>query len=402
MWLDNSFPGRRDGPPSEEAYRKACLKLPSEMLREAAVESHRQARSDKDELYGGMRVLLFDGSKCIIPRTEETVEAYGLGSGSTGEAYYPQIHFVGMMDLASGTFSDMNFDNGAPAERRIMLEHAHANRERTLYLCDAGFNGMLHIYLTVRSGHHILMELKMGNLADDFRKSRKRSAVVAITLTRVHLLNHPEYSHLEGTTFKVRLVRTIGTSKLRSRVLITTLLDEKLYAWFDLAKLYLQRWRIELAFRHLKSQMRIEHIRKRSLLRIRQLLWTTVIFYNLSSIIRNRLKKPVLFPEKEKIKIFCFSFILDMSCRFLSAAIFPQKGWKMQLERCMKAMRNCWFLYEPWRVRPKIRQFPSSIFTRCKSTQIKEEFRKCEAVKEDMVLLGIAYGMLSPRNKKAA
>ncbi len=28
--------------------------------------------------------------------------------------------------------------------------------------------------------------------------------------------------------------------------------------------------------------------------------------------------------------------------------------------------------------------------------------RKCETMKVDMVLLGIAYGMLSPRNKKAA
>ena len=143
MWLDNCFPDRKEGPPSEEAYRKACLKVPVEMVIEAAVENHR---------------------------------------------------------------------------------------------------------------------------------------------------------HLVGTKFKVRLVRTIGTSKLRSRVLITTLLDEKLYKWFDLVRLYLQRWRI----------------------------------------------------------------------------------------------------------RPKICQFPSSIFTRCKSTQRQEEFRRCEAVKEDMILLGIAYGMISPKSEKVA
>ncbi len=148
------------------------------------------------------------------------------------------------------------------------------------------------------TGHHMLMELKMGKLAEDFRKSRKRSAIIEVTLTRV---------------------------------LITTLLDEKLYKWFDLARLYLQRWRIELAFRYLKSQVRIEHIKKTSLLRIRQFLWAAIIFYNLTASIRNNLKRPKLFPEKEKIKIFCFSFILDMSKHFLSAAIFPTRGRKCTL-----------------------------------------------------------------------
>jgi len=402
MWLDNCFPNRKEGPPSEEAYRKACLKLPVEMVAEAAVETHRQARSDKDELYNGMRVMLVDGSRCIIPRTEETIAAYGLGSGTTGDAYYPQIYLMGFMDLASGTFADMDFDNGAPHERQLMLEHAEENTEPTLYISDAGYNGMAHIYMVARTGRHILMELKMGKLVEDFRKSRKRSAIIEVTLTRVHLLNYPGHGHLAGTKFKVRLVRTIGTNKLRSRVLITTLLEEKLYTWFDLARLYLQRWRIELAFRHLKSQVRIEHIQKKSLLRIRQLLWASIVFYNLAATIRNNLKRPKLFPEKEKIKIFCFSFILNMSKHFLSAAIFPQWGQKMHLQRCMKAMHNCWFLYEPWRIRPKICQFPSSVFTRCKLTQKEEEFRRCEAVKEDMILLGIAYGMISPKREKAA
>ena len=402
MWLDNCFPDRKESPPSEEAYRKACLKVPVEMVIDVALESHRQARSEKDELYNGMRVILADGSRCIIPRTKETVEAYGLGSGTTGDAYYPQISFQGFMDLASGTFADMNFDNGTPHERQLMLEHAEKNTEPTLYISDAGYNGMAHIYMVGRTGHHILMELKMGKLVEDFRKSRKRSQIIEVTLTRAHLVNYPGQGHLAGTKFRVRLLRTIGTNKLRSRVLITTLLDEKLYKWFDLVRLYLQRWRIELAFRHLKSQIRIEHIKKTSLMRIRQLLWAAIAFYNMASTIRNRLKKPKIFPEKEKIKIFCFSFILDMSKKFLSAAIFPQRGQKLNLQRCVKAMRNCWFLYEPWRIRPKICQFPSSVFTRCKSTQVEEEFKKCEAVKGDMILLGIAYGMLSPKREKVA
>ena len=331
MWIENCFPNRKEGPPSEEAYRRVCLKLPVEMVIEAAAESHRQARSDKDELYHGMRVIIVDGSRCIIPRTKETIEAYGLGSGTAGDAYYPQIQLEAFLDLTTGTFSDMNFDNGVPRERQLMIEHAEKNTESTLYISDAGFNGMAHVFMLARTGHHILMELKTGKLVDDFRKSRKRSAIIEVTLTRGHLLNYPEHRHLVGTKFKVRLVRTIGTNKLRSRVLITTLLDEKLYNWFDLVRLYLQRWRIELAFRHLKSQVKIEHIKKTSLLRIRQLLWAAIIFYNLAASIRNNLKRLKLFLEKVKIKYSVSrSYLICPSISCLRQ-YFPKGGRKCTL-----------------------------------------------------------------------
>ena len=350
----------------------------------------------KDKLYEGMRVVLVDGTKIIIPRTEETIEAYGLGSGSTGDAYYPQIHAGGFFDLVTGTFADVNFNHGDPAERQIMLEDATSNQEETLYVGDAGYNGMAHVYLMTKTGHHLLMELKMGALAEQFRKTGKRSTIVEIKLTRSHLKNYSK--DLVGTTFKIRLIRTKGTSKLRSRILLTTLLDEKRFKWLDLAKMYLQRWRIELAFRHLKVTIRIEHIRKSTLHRIRQLLWGAIILYNLSAMIRNKLKYPTLFPEKEKVKLYCFEFIIQQSELFFLAATRCVNRDKEEITRRLKAMKNCWFLYEPWRVRPKICQFPASVFTRRKSTERKAEFEKCEAIKNDMKILGIQYGQIKPKN----
>ncbi len=260
LWTLGCFPKRYQKAPSEEAYRKACAKVPLEWVAEAGKQSHQHARSSKDKLYEGMRIFLVDGTKIIIPRTDETIETYGLGSGSTGNAYYPQIHAGGFFDLVTGTFAEVNFDHGDPAERQIMLEHARDNRESTLYVGDAGYNGMAHVYLMKETGHHLLMQLKMGVLAEKFRKTRKRSAIIEITLTRSHLKNYPK--NLIGTTFKVRLICTKGTTELRSRVLLTARLDEKRFKWLDLAKLYLQRWRIELAFRHLKMTIKIEHIRK--------------------------------------------------------------------------------------------------------------------------------------------
>ena len=90
------------------------------------------------------------------------------------------------------------------------------------------------------------------------------------------------------------------------------------------------------------------------------------------------------------------SGFLDLAEHFLLAAIFPRHGQKAGLVRFLQAMRNGWFLYDPWRIRPRICQFPPSVFVRQKSTAAQEEFAKCMAIQEDMHLLGIKYGQIEP------
>lgn len=394
LWLLGCFPRRKDGPPSEQAYRRACAKLPLAVMADVLGESHRQARSGRDRLYEGLRVILVDGSKFIIPRSEQTIEAYGLASGSVGDAYYPQIHVGAFFDLVTGTFADVNLEHGCTAERQIMLEHAAENTEPTLYVSDAGYNGMAHLYLLRQTGQDLLMELKMGKLGEDFRRGRKRSVVLTVRLTEAHFRNYPQHRHMVGSVMQIRLIRTKGTGKLRSKILLTTLLDERRFKWFDLARIYLQRWTIELGFRHLKSSLRIEHIRKQALHRIRQLLLAAFVFFNISAIVRNRIRQPDLFPRKGGIRLPCFEFVLELADLFILAAVRPRHGEITDMRRRLRAIRSCCFLYDPWRTRPRICQFPPSVFTRCKSTEKEAEFAKCEAIRRDMKLLGMEYGQI--------
>lgn len=128
---------------------------------------------------------------------------------------------------------------------------------------------------------------------------------------------------------------------------MTTLLDEDRYKWSDLAKIYLQRWTIELAFRHLKSNLRAEHIRKQALHRIRQLLLAAFIFFNIGAIIRNRIKQPDLFPRKRGVRLPCFEFVLELADLFILAAVCPSHGQKTDMRRRLKAIRACCFVYDP-------------------------------------------------------
>ena len=222
-----------------------------------------------------------------------------------------------------------------------------------------------------------------------FLKTKKRSALVRLKLTKIHLKNYPEYQHLLGKYITVRLVRTRGTSKLESQVLITTLLDEKEFTWQELTKLYLQRYTVELAFRHLKTTTGIERIRKQKLQRIEQLMFAAVVLYNLSAMLRNRIKRPNIMPEKEGIRVHCFTLCIELILMLFKGAMRPTHGSKKRMDVCLRAIRGCWFIYKPWRSEPRICHAPPSNFPSQKGAM---ERTKAEFLTAEYEILAQKYG----------
>ncbi len=64
------------------------------------------------------------------------------------------------------------------------------------------------------------------------------------------------------------------------------------------------------------------------------------------------------------------------------------------LEICIKAVRSCFSFNRPWRVHARICQFPSSTFTRQKSSRKNSERSKVVFMRPEYKILGCEYGML--------
>lgn len=396
LFANNYFHKKTEEVPSGQAYKQACDKLPFEFTENLVEESHQLEFSGCGEKYHGMKILIPDGTLCIVPRTPETVEKFGVGGGSTGDAYYPQARAVGFYELSTGTFEKFCFDHYKTAERMFMLEHARNNNVPTLYMGDAGYNGTGLIAITnLCYGHNVLVRSKeQSTLEKEFRKSGKRSAIYEITITNVHLQNYPQFAHLKGRKIKIRMIRTRGTSKLRSMILITTLLDENEFQWEELSRLYLQRYKVELALRHLKVKISIEKIKKIKWNRIMQLLHSAVLLFNLSAMLRNVVKRPSIMPERKGAKVYCLELCTEFVDLLLAAIIKANENIQSILKLCLKSIRACYSIHRPWRTCPRICQFPSSVFTRQKTSAKNTEFQKVRFLKPEYVLLGNEYGML--------
>ena len=389
--------------PDVGGYTKACIAAPADMGVRAAHEAHLAARTQEKVpvLWRGLRVKITDGTKIIIPRTEETIAAYGLPSGRTGNAYYPQIHAVGFYDLSTRTFDTADLSCGDPDERGATLRHAAENKEPTLYIQDAGFNGIAYLFKMSRlPGHAVLMALKMkmDNLGGEvaaFRKSHRKECVITLAVQKVHIQNYPELEPFIGTEFKVRLLRQPGSSRLRSQILVTTLLDAEACPRNELLLLYLQRGRIEFGFRHLKTLTNIEHINKLTLRRILQHIGGALLAYNLAAILHGAARMPKLFPDREGTAMPAFNAAFHAMKDVIGMATAGRDAWTDgEWRRIMQPVMNRRYRYRPFRIRPRITQFPPSVFTRQKNSGRHDELRKCRELERDMTQIKILYMLM--------
>ncbi len=379
--------------PARKSYDEACAKLPVAIVQQQLRESHQSEYATSGRTFHGLKILIPDGTKISIPNTPETEDKYGAGQG-----HYVQAQALGFYDLSTGTFEDFRFEHYKTAERSIAQRHMCSNQVRTLYLNDAGYNGMAFIAVCLETSHETLMQLKNCELVKRFLKTKKRSAVIEVELTRSHLSNYPDHQHLLGTRIKVRLIRTRGTSKLKSQVLITTLCDEKLFTWQELTKLYRQRYSVELAFRHLKTTIGIEKIRKQKLQRIEQLLFAAIVVYNLSAALRNRIRRPCLLPPKAGIKLHCFTLCIELVHVFLQSALRPRHGIRKRMDLCLRAIKSCQFVYKPWRAEPRICHTPPSKFSVQKGAEMVTEKQRAEFLNVEYEILAKQYGQKKVRN----
>lgn len=382
--------------PLAKNYNRACDKISSNDIDNLVKSSFDLESKSKEELYHGLRVTIVDGTHIIVPRTEKTIVEFGLGSGSVGDAHYPQTQSVGFLNLSTGLFEHFTSENIKTPERQFMQDHARENNRPTLYLSDAGYNGMGHVAIIISYNQDILMQLKIETaFAKEFcKKSKRRSQIFEITITDVHLRNYPEFKHLKGQTIKIRLIRTRGTTKLRSQILLTTLLDEKTFGWEELSKLYLQRYKVELAFRHLKSVIGIEKIQKEKIERIKQLLSAAILLFNISVMLRNTIKQNSILPEIKGTKVYCLQLATDLIPKLLGAYTTRKSKLIEMMKSCVKAIKSCFSFNRPWRTTARICQFPCSTFTRQKTSRKNLERLKVVYLRPEYAILGCEYGML--------
>lgn len=211
-----------------------------------------QEFSQRNQIVAGRPLLAVDGTRLELPRTADNQQGYGTMQHSEATPSRPTSWLTLLWDVVSRTPWDWRLGPTDNSERHDLLEMLDELPERSILTADAGFQGYDLWSRVIERGHdfvirvggqvHLLHEYWDVTLEDDFvylwpvEVQRKQLSPIKLRLLRIETDGEPVY-------------------------LVTSLLNRRKLSRNKAAKVYRQRWGIELFFREHKQTFERERLR---------------------------------------------------------------------------------------------------------------------------------------------
>jgi len=268
------------------AYCQARRRLPWDMLPRLRCAAAAQAEKAR-RLWHGFCVKVVDGTTTSLPDTPKNQRAYPQPGSQKPGCGFPLLKLVGVFSLSTGALLDYARGDKHQPELGLLRRLMHLFKPGDLVLADRGFSTYTLLALLLRRGVHCLFRLHQSRPAD-LRKG-KRLGKKDRLFTWDKPLQRPRYLpkclwKTISNKLSVRVLRfslQVPGFRVQSVTLVTTLLDPKEYPAEELARLYAERWRIELWFRDIKTSMGMEVLRCKSPKMVHKELEMFFIAYNL-------------------------------------------------------------------------------------------------------------------------
>lgn len=287
------FVSLRREPPSGDtgAYCRARAKLPESVIRRLSCElaDGCEQALPKQWLWHGRHVKLVDGSTCSMPDTEENQAEYPQHTAQEPGLGFPLMRFVVLLSLATGMVCDMaggpysGKETGELALLRELLSRLDAN---DILLADRYYCSYFMICLLQEAKVELVTRLHQKRTADFRRGTRLGPGDHVVTWLRPDKpawMDQATYERMPESiqTREVEVCVPQPGFRVRSLVVVTTLIDPRLYTRDDLAELYHRRWLAEIDLLAIKVAMGLDVLRCKTPEMVRREIWTCLLSYNL-------------------------------------------------------------------------------------------------------------------------
>jgi hypothetical protein len=297
-----------------EAYCMARLLLPLAVFQNVLYNLIEALIPDTDSqgLWGGHRTFFTDGSSFSMPDTSELQMHFGQPGAQKPGCGFPVAKILALFHAGTGVLLKVLV---APLRSHEMagVSGIHpALRADDVLIGDRGFCSFTHIAMLIKGGIYAVFRIHQQQIVD-FTPNRPhalpgakkgvkgmprsrwlRSLGVLDQVVewfkpeeRPEWMSEAEYATLPQSLIVRELRYNVGPAGFRTRTvtLVTTLLDAELYPLEALAELYYARWRVELNLRHLKTTMRLDVLKCKTVKGVLKELTVYAIVYNLVRIV---------------------------------------------------------------------------------------------------------------------
>lgn len=270
---------------NDDAFRMARKKLRWQAfveLNQAVLEDLRPAPD-----WYGFRVVAGDSTTLYLPTTHpETIRegSDGFGCYHTDTGIYSLARASALCEASTGLILRADLTSETQDERSVLASQLDQLQSDDLLVLDRGYPAFWLFALLLTKQRHFCIRLKLDFTAQvqAFVASGAASALIDITPNGAHRQSFTAH-RLPLQPFRLRLVR-VPLANGQIEVLATSLLDETKWPTEAFAALYQKRWRIEEAFRHLKSRLKLEQFGGETPQAIRQEFHAAILLHNLATI----------------------------------------------------------------------------------------------------------------------
>jgi hypothetical protein len=268
-------------PFTPSAYCQAVARLPEAFFGLLGLVVTDRLRDDREQdRWLGHRLFLIDGTGLSMPDTPQLQAAFGQPGGQKPGCGFPVAHVLALFEARSGYLLKAVV---APL-RTHDLAHAAAlhpeMRDGDVLVGDRAFGSFAHLALCRGRGLHAIFRAHQRRRHTKAPGRRTRYAKPA---RRPEWMAAAEYDALpaEVEVREVRVRVRVPGRRVRSLVLVTTLLDRRRYPAREVARVYEQRWRVETNLAHLKTTLGMDVLKSKTVEGVRKEILVFALAYNL-------------------------------------------------------------------------------------------------------------------------
>lgn len=273
------------------AYCTAREQLPEEACKHLVQQTGKELeeQSPNDWLWHDRRVRVVDGTTITMADTPENQAEYPQQQNQAPGCGFPIARIVAIFALAVGTVLDIAIRpyEGKLTGENSMFRSLHGSLAKgDVVLADRFFCGWFDLAMLKRRGVDYVVR-KHQMRATDFRTGRRLGHDDHIVwwkkpdrpewMSREYYATFPDELELREVRIRVRR----RTSRVKSLVVVTSLMDAEKFTADEIGGLYRQRWQAELNLRSLKTVLTMDHLRCKTPHRVRNELYMHLLGYNL-------------------------------------------------------------------------------------------------------------------------
>ncbi len=265
-------------PPVKSAFSKARKKIKPAFFKKILKHSAEQFENNyKDEyLWKGLRIVAVDGSKYILPASEELVASFGRHNCGEVDAHYPQSLVSLLFNVRSKIIYDVTIEGVKGNERNDLLKLCNCLHKGDLVILDRGYPSYNVVKALKKKKINFLIRMPLSSsfkIIDQFINSGKKDGIYELCAPKCK-------------NGKVRLLK-LRLSNGEERIFITSLLDKAKYTHKELTDLYYERWEIEEQYKKNKYLFYVENFHSTNAEGIKQEIYAQLYLNNLTRLVMN-------------------------------------------------------------------------------------------------------------------